>query len=132
MTLIVYLFLEKNHHYYFIIFFVLGYLDPSNDDNTLQPGTKLELPYWLARSLCTNRRQIVTVELPKAYRENYRQVFKADPNVVDLHKLGPYFYNFGSHLLAFQHPDSASVAVSMLKVRETLVLFFAHLPGLCD
>jgi hypothetical protein len=24
------------------------------------------------------------------------------------------------------------VAVSMLKVRETLVLFFAHLPGLCD
>ena len=99
-----------------------GYLDQSSDDDTLQPGTKLELPFWLARSLCSRRRHIVSVELPRTYREGYRQVFKADPNVVDLHKLGPYFYGFGSHLLSFQHPESADVANTLVQVRY--VFFF--------
>ncbi|KAK7113842.1 hypothetical protein V1264_000006 [Littorina saxatilis] len=94
----------------------LGYLDLSSDDDTLRPGTKLELPFWLAGSLCSRRRHIVSVELPRAYRENYRQVFKADPNVVDLHKLGPYFYGFGSHLLSFNHPQASDVANSLVRV----------------
>ncbi|KAL8589319.1 hypothetical protein ACOMHN_052322 [Nucella lapillus] len=93
----------------------LGYLDNTTDDSTLQPGTKLELPFWLARALCSRRRHIVTVEFPRPYRLSYREVFKADPNVVDLHKLGPFFYLFGSYLLTFQHTDSADVANSLLK-----------------
>ena len=104
-----------------------GYLDQSSDDDTLQPGTKLELPFWLARSLCSRRRHIVSVELPRTYREGYRQVFKADPNVVDLHKLGPYFYGFGSHLLSFQHPESADVANTLVHVRYV----FFHLLVFC-
>ncbi|XP_076469881.1 DNA replication complex GINS protein PSF3-like [Babylonia areolata] len=93
----------------------LGYLDQTTDDSTLQPGTNLELPFWLARSLCSRRRHIVSVEVPRPYRLSYREVFKADPNVVDLHKLGPYFYQFGSHLLSFQNPDAQEVANSLLK-----------------
>ena len=76
----------------------------------------MELPFWLARALCSRRRHIVSVELPRAYKENYRQVLKADPNVVDLHKLGPYFYTFGSHLLAFQLSEASDVANSLVKV----------------
>ncbi|KAK7492252.1 hypothetical protein BaRGS_00016549 [Batillaria attramentaria] len=93
----------------------LGYLDQSSDDSTLQPGTKLEMPFWLARSLCSRRRHIVSVEMPRAYRESYRQIFKADPNVVDLHKLGPYFYGFGSYLLNFQHSEAADIGNSLVK-----------------
>ena len=94
-----------------------GYLDTSNESDDLRPGTKLELPFWLARSLCGRRRTIVTVELPKQYKEGYREILSADASVVDLHKLGPYFYKFGSELLKFELPDTPDIAKSLLQVR---------------
>ena len=33
--------------------------------------------------------------MPKTYREVYREIMTADPLVVDLHKQGPYYYEFG-------------------------------------
>ncbi|KAK2155766.1 hypothetical protein LSH36_232g04066 [Paralvinella palmiformis] len=94
----------------------LGYIDPSLDSSNIPKGTKLELPFWLAKALCSRRKQCVTIDLPKHYKEVYRDVFNADANVVDLHKLGPYFYRFGSHLLHFEHPESPDIAKSLLKV----------------
>ena len=94
----------------------LGFLDPSTNDEHLSKGTKLDLPYWLARDLCTRRRKIVSVEIPKVYGENYRQIFKADANVLDLHKMGPYFYKFGVKLLHFEHVDAGVIARSLLQV----------------
>ena len=35
------------------------------------------------------------VKVPKTYREVYREIMTADPLVVDLHKQGPYYYEFG-------------------------------------
>lgn len=96
--------------------FNLGYIDPSLDSRDIPKGTKLELPFWLAKSLCSRRKQCVTIDLPKHYKEVYREVFNADANVVDLHKLGPHFYRFGSHLLHFEHPESPDIAKSLLKV----------------
>ena len=101
----------------FIYLFILsGYLDPSSESDDLLPGTKLDLPCWMARGLCSRQRHIVSVESPKQYRTAYRQILTADANVVDLHKLGPYFYRFGSHLLNFEHPDAADIAKCLLKV----------------
>ena len=93
-----------------------GYIDPGLDSPHVPKGSKMELPYWLAKALCTRRKHCVTVEVPKQYKEGYREVFNADANVVDLHKLGPYFYGFGSHLLQFEHPDAPDIAKSLLKV----------------
>lgn len=94
----------------------LGFLDPSTTEEHLNPGTKMEVPCWLGLELCTRRRHIATVELPKIYNESYRQMFKADANVLDLHKMGPYFYRFGTRLLHFEHKDSGEVARTMLEV----------------
>ncbi|KAK1330459.1 hypothetical protein QTO34_010648 [Cnephaeus nilssonii] len=58
-------------------------------DNTIPQGSKLELPLWLAKGLFDNKRRILSVDLPKIYREGWRTVFSADANVVDLHKMGP-------------------------------------------
>ena len=33
----------------------------------------------------------MSMQLPKAYKETYREIMLADPNVVNLHKLG-WFY----------------------------------------
>ena len=60
----------------------------------------------------------MSVELPKVYRESYREIFDADATVVDLHKLGPYFYLFGTRLLHFELPDSADIAKSLLQVNH--------------
>ena len=96
--------------------FRLGFLNSSSDNEHILPGTKMELPFWLATGLCSRKRKIVSVEMPKFYRAGYREIFTADANVVDLHKLGPYFYSFGTKLLCFELNESDDVAKSLLQV----------------
>lgn len=100
----------------------MGYLDPSSDSPDLLPGTKLELPLWLAQGLYNRR--IVSLELPKNYRKLYREILEADANVVDLHKLGPYFYHFGLYLLRFHFADVEEVSTML---NQTFRNRFRHL-----
>ncbi|CAL1544076.1 unnamed protein product [Lymnaea stagnalis] len=93
----------------------MGYLDQSTTNVDISVGTKLELPFWLARYLYRGTRSIVSLETPKSYREGYRHILKADPNVVDLHRLGPFFYLFGGKLISFQLPDADDIASILLK-----------------
>lgn len=95
--------------------FRLGFLDTSTDSENIQPGAKLELPYWLARALCNQQRTIVSVEATKPYRSGFREIMKADANVMDLYKLGPYYYAFGSKLLNFELPEADDIAKSLLQ-----------------
>jgi len=99
----------------------LGFLDPSSEGSDLQSGAKLELPLWLAKELCNRRRKIVSVDIPKAYKDGYREIFKADASVVDLHRLGPYFYEFGTKLLHFDFEENSQMASSM---QETFIKRF--------
>lgn len=78
-------------------------------------GSKLEIPLWLAKGLHDSKRRIISVELPKIYKEAWRTVFSADANVVDLHKMGPYYYGFGSQLLNFDNPENPEIAQSILQ-----------------
>nr|XP_004663556.2 DNA replication complex GINS protein PSF3 [Jaculus jaculus] len=84
-------------------------------DSALPQGSKLELPLWLAKGLFDNKRRILSVELPKIYQEGWRTVFSADANVVDLHKMGPHFYGFGSQLLHFDSPENVDISQSLLQ-----------------
>ncbi|PIO34359.1 hypothetical protein AB205_0070630 [Aquarana catesbeiana] len=78
-------------------------------------GSKMELPLWLVKGLYDNKRRIISVELPKIYREGWRTVFSADANVVDLHKMGPHYYSFGSQLLNFDSPENTEIAQTLLQ-----------------
>ncbi|XP_061450244.1 DNA replication complex GINS protein PSF3 [Rhineura floridana] len=78
-------------------------------------GSKLEIPLWLAKGLYDNKRRILSVELPKIYKESWRTVFSADASVVDLHKLGPYYYAFGSQLLNFDSSENTELAQTILQ-----------------
>ncbi|KAM5126027.1 LOW QUALITY PROTEIN: DNA replication complex GINS protein PSF3, partial [Mantella aurantiaca] len=69
----------------------------------------------LVKGLYDNKRRIISVELPKIYREGWRTVFSADANVMDLHKMGPHYYGFGSQLLNFQSPENTEIAQSLLQ-----------------
>lgn len=94
----------------------LGFLDPSSEGEHLASGSKQELPYWLAKELCSRRRRVVSVELPKVYKDAYREILKADACVVDLHKYGPHFYDIGTKLMHFDDDDNSMVIRSLQEV----------------
>lgn len=95
----------------------LGFLDHGAGSDHLEAGTKMELSFWLAKELCSRQRRVISVDLPKVYRETYRQILEADANVVDLNKLGPYFYSFGGKLFGFENAENPRIAESLLMVR---------------
>ena len=54
----------------------------------------------MVEGLAANKAQnYVSVDVPKTFREVFREIMSADPLVVDLHKLGPYYYEFARHLM---------------------------------
>ena len=93
----------------------LGFLDPQSTGEHIQSGAKMELPLWLARALGVRRRNIVRIDLPRQYREQQRDILRADANVVDLFKQGPYFYFMGVKLLFFDHMERSELARSLLE-----------------
>lgn len=101
--------------------FVLGQGTGTGDAMT--EGSKLEIPLWLAKGLHDSKRRIISVELPKIYKGAWRTVLSADANVVDLHKMGPYYYGFGSQLLNFDNPENPEIAQTIL---QTFISRFRH------
>ncbi|XP_054277349.1 DNA replication complex GINS protein PSF3-like [Macrosteles quadrilineatus] len=76
----------------------MGHLDPSSETKDMEQGTSLELPYWIVKTLSNREVNVLEVEPPKIFKENYRDILKADANVVDLHKMCKFFYQFGKLL----------------------------------
>ncbi len=93
----------------------LGFLNPSSTNEHLEAGLKMELPFWLAKVLGSKKRQIVNVELPRSYKENQRDILSADAKVVDLYKLGPYYYTLGMKILCFEHLERRDLSKSLLE-----------------
>ncbi|NXG36749.1 PSF3 protein, partial [Dromaius novaehollandiae] len=95
--------------------FALGQGAGAGSGDSIPEGSKLEIPLWLAKGLHDSKRRIISMELPKIYKEAWRTVFSADANVVDLHKMGPYYYGFGSQLLNFDNPENPEIAQTILQ-----------------
>ncbi|XP_062856417.1 DNA replication complex GINS protein PSF3 [Trichomycterus rosablanca] len=93
----------------------LGFLEKSSETHHIPEGNKMEMPLWLAKGLYERKRRVISVDLPKVYREGWRTVFGADANVVDLHKMGPYYYGFGSQMLHFENAENPEIAQTILQ-----------------
>lgn len=85
-------------------------------------GTPLELPMWLVQQLGSGRQPVVSVELPRVYKEAYREILKADPKAVNLHKFGLYFYELGAY--AKQFDSHKEVAEILIHVSEKFTYIF--------
>jgi hypothetical protein len=55
-----------------LFFFATGHLDPSSETKDMEQGTSLELPYWIVKTLSNREVNVVEVEPPKIFKENYR------------------------------------------------------------
>lgn len=91
-----------------------GFLDPSCTEDDLRAGSNVEIPLWLAESLFTRRPPLVTVDLPKIYKDAYREILNADACTVDMHKLGQYFYELGCYVA--KHDIKGEVASTLVNV----------------
>lgn len=69
---------------------------------------------WLAESLSSRRPPLVTVDLPKVYKETYREIFNADACTVDMHKLAQYFYELGCYVAKYD--IKGEVATTLVNV----------------
>lgn len=123
----------------------LGHLNPAVDEKDLKTGTTLELPTWLVLSMSSGRQPLVTAELPKVYKEAYREILKADPCAVDLHKFGLFFYELGSYVKKFDVREDVSNILIHVKaeicmspafvyyyILQTFQARFRHLMDLAD
>nr|SVE74513.1 EOG090X0G8U [Daphnia barbata] len=100
----------------------LGMLDQSADDQNLKQGSKVELPFWMVPTL--HAKKVITFEIPRHYKVNYRQILQADSIVVDLHKWGPYFYDLGLHVANLGLKDSPDIKKSLV---QTLLNRLRHI-----
>ncbi|KAL6255758.1 hypothetical protein P5V15_013001 [Pogonomyrmex californicus] len=109
----------------------LGFLDLSSESEDLKPGTKLELPLWLAQPLNKVKESIVSVDIPKTYKEGYREILLADACTVVLNKWNPYYYELGMYLRKFNNRDCEMIIDSLLltfRSRFRLVMDWAQNP----
>ncbi|BES92768.1 GINS complex subunit 3 (Psf3 homolog) [Nesidiocoris tenuis] len=97
----------------------LGELDASAEGNILAAGTTLELPYWLVTSLY--QEDGVGIDLPKQYKQAWRDILAADAKVVNLQRLCKYFYEFGklvSLIRVRDHQDIIDLLIQTLVDRH--------------
>lgn len=94
----------------------LGILDQSADSENLKQGSKVELPFWMVPTL--HAKKIITFEVPRYYKVNYRQILKADSFVVDLHKWGPYFYDLGLHVANLDLKESLDMKRCLIETLQ--------------
>ncbi|MCL4131361.1 UNVERIFIED_CONTAM: hypothetical protein GTU68_011155 [Idotea baltica] len=75
----------------------------------------------MSRALLSSKRRIISAQLPITFREKYREILNADPLVVNLHKLGPYFYEVGQHMLPLAGNEATQLAILLAQtLRERL------------
>ena len=53
------------------------------------------------------------MEVPKTLKEGFREIMSADPLVVDLYKLGPYYYEFARHLMKLTPAEGEAIGQSI-------------------
>ncbi|XP_046662610.1 DNA replication complex GINS protein PSF3 [Homalodisca vitripennis] len=107
----------------------MGHLDPSSETKDMEQGTVLELPYWIVKTLSNREVNVVEVEPPKVYKENYRDILKADANVVDLHKMSKFFYQFGkllSYIETWNSGDMRKMLVQTFRDRFRQLMDWAQ------
>ncbi|CAJ0940962.1 unnamed protein product [Ranitomeya imitator] len=76
----------------------------------------MELPLWMVKGLYDNKRRIVSVELPRTYREGWRTPCSAlTPGWWTCTRWDLTTTAFGLQLLSFQSPENTEIAQTLLQ-----------------
>ncbi|XP_026763258.1 DNA replication complex GINS protein PSF3 [Galleria mellonella] len=101
----------------------MGFLDPSATEDDLKVGSNVEIPLWLGETLYSRRPPLVSVDLPKIYKDAYREILNADACTIDLHKFAQYFYELGCYIAKYDiKGEVATTLVNTFKQRFRMLL----------
>lgn len=105
-------------------------MNVSSESDDLEAGTKLDLPLWLAENIGLGRGSFVSADIPRIYKESYREILKADASTVDLNKLCSHFYEFGKYVAKFDDRDDvADIILETFKSRFRQLMNIAQNSG---
>lgn len=104
----------------------LGQLDPNNTQSKdLKPGAKVDLPFWLAKSL--SGRNMVSMENPGFYSKRFTDGLIAAPASVNLQKTCPYYHTLGcKYAQAKKDKDLIVRLQESLNARKKEIMDKAH------
>ncbi|WOH07664.1 hypothetical protein DCAR_0727097 [Daucus carota subsp. sativus] len=103
----------------------VGLFDSTDDTNKVEPGSKVELPFWLAQEL--HLRQAVTVNVPPCFNKRTREEIDADAAHVDLRNRCPFFYELGYKIAPLVGDKTIGrVLLIAFRTRYKEVLIKAH------
>lgn len=98
----------------------LGFLCAASKTNDLERNTKLDIPLWLAESLFKQnfkqRSLIISSDIPKIFKDSYREILNADACAVELNKWNPYYFELGSRLPMLSSSESQDLSLFLSKV----------------
>ncbi|XP_017875984.1 DNA replication complex GINS protein PSF3 [Ceratina calcarata] len=109
----------------------LGFLDSSSQSNDLKVGSKLDLPLWLAEPLKKMQNSVVSVDIPKIYKEVYREILEADADAIVLSSWNPFYYELGMHVRRLSDNDVDQITDCLLqtfKARLRIIMDWAQNP----
>lgn len=86
----------------------LEFINHGYHENVTQT-TELFLPFWMAKTLYTY--SMIDIEVPKAYTPQFREILKANPDIIDLRRHGPHYYTFGKLLMELKREKSNNLPV---------------------
>jgi GINS complex subunit 3 len=91
-------------------------LAPLNNGAAIEPGSKLELPLWLAEMLAVSRpagpssAALATIDMPGPLGQRVMNALSADPRSVDVRAQAQWFYGMGERMLElFDDEDVAEI-----------------------
>lgn len=96
-----------------------------NNGSTIEPGTKMELPFWLAEMLAVSRPagpssgSLASLDLPAALNKRVVHALRADPKSVDVRAQAQWFYGLGGRVLDLFEDDE--IVDILLEVGELRV-----------
>ncbi|KAF1742637.1 hypothetical protein MXB_5109 [Myxobolus squamalis] len=71
----------------------VGSIVSGNSSQHLPSGSNIDLPLWLVKDL-SRRENIIKFDCPKYFKKSYREIQDADPKVLNLRKMGPWYKIF--------------------------------------
>ncbi|KAK5118801.1 hypothetical protein LTR62_000010 [Meristemomyces frigidus] len=99
-------------------------LSPLNNNNAITPGTRLDLPLWLAEMLAVSKPSgpgsaaLATLDMPTALDVKVLNALRADPKSVDLRAQAMWFYGLGERMFElFEEEEVTAVLVDTFKQR---------------
>jgi len=108
----------------------LGYLDPGSADEDIHAGSRIEVPLWLARTLCS--RNIADISWPKGYTQRFLSNLKADPSVVSLGTVAPFFYDVAMELAKFWPEDDGEAQKLLETLQSAKVARYRYILDKCQ